>query len=139
MQGLRIRVGGHLSHSVLWGACLLPHQTGEHPALMVTPLQVRLQAIGIDAGAAEGAGRSGWCLQDLNMRIFKSTDLGAEVMYTLWQFDVDAFLEQYDEASMCPHIFASLCGYPGKMGPHPGQRQGYLCAGPADAHGEDVW
>ena len=48
------------------------------------------------------------------MQIFKSTDLGAEVMYTLWQFDVDAFLEQYDEASMCPHIFASLHGYPGK-------------------------
>ena len=48
------------------------------------------------------------------MLIFKSTDLGAEVMYTLWHFDVDAFLEQYDEASMCPHIFASLCGYPGK-------------------------
>ena len=35
-------------------------------------------------------------------------------MYTLWHFDVDAFLEQYDEASMCPHIFSSLCGYPGK-------------------------
>ena len=32
----------------------------------------------------------------------------------LWQFDIDVFLEQYDEASMCPHIFASLCGYPGK-------------------------
>ena len=48
------------------------------------------------------------------MLIFKSTDPGAEVMYTLWQFDVDAFLEQYDEASMYPHISASLCGYPGK-------------------------
>ena len=35
-------------------------------------------------------------------------------MYTLWWFDVDAFLEQYDEASMCPHIFASLHGYPSK-------------------------
>ena len=35
-------------------------------------------------------------------------------MYTLWQFDVDAFLEQYDEASMHPHIFASLNGCPGK-------------------------
>ena len=32
----------------------------------------------------------------------------------LWQFDVDAFLKQYDEASMHPHIFASLHGYPGK-------------------------
>ena len=50
----------------------------------------------------------------LDMPIFKSTDPGVEVMYTLWHFDVDAFLEQYDEASMCPHIFASLRGYPGK-------------------------
>ena len=50
----------------------------------------------------------------LDMPIFKSTDPGAEVTYMLWCFDVDAFLEQYDEASMCPHIFASLRGYPGK-------------------------
>ena len=50
----------------------------------------------------------------LDMSIFKSTDPGAEVTYTLWRFNVDAFLEQYDEASMCPHIFASLHGYPGK-------------------------
>ena len=50
----------------------------------------------------------------LDMPIFKSTDPGAEVMYTLWHFNVDAFLEQYDEASMCPHIFASLRGYPSK-------------------------
>ena len=50
----------------------------------------------------------------LDMPIFKSTDPGVEVMYTLWCFDVDAFLEQYDEASMCPHIFASLRGYSGK-------------------------
>ena len=50
----------------------------------------------------------------LDMPIFKSTDLGAEVTYTLWRFNADAFLEQYDEASMRPHIFASLCGYPGK-------------------------
>ena len=48
------------------------------------------------------------------MPIFKSTDPGAEVTYTLWCFDVDAFLKQYDEASMHPHIFASLHGYPGK-------------------------
>ena len=48
------------------------------------------------------------------MLIFKSTDSGAEVTYTLWRFDVDAFLEQYDEVSMCPHIFTSLHGYPGK-------------------------
>ena len=50
----------------------------------------------------------------LDMLIFKLTGPGAEVMYTLWRFDVDAFLEQDDEASMWPHIFASLCGYAGK-------------------------
>ena len=50
----------------------------------------------------------------LDMLIFKLTDPGVEVTYTLWQFNVDAFLEQYDEASMHPHIFASLHGYPGK-------------------------
>ena len=48
------------------------------------------------------------------MSIFKLTDPGAEVMFTLWWFDVDAFLEQYDEASMHPHILASLHGYPRK-------------------------
>ena len=50
----------------------------------------------------------------LDMLIFKSTNPGAEVMYTLWWFNMDAFLEQYDEASMHPYIFASLCGYPSK-------------------------
>ena len=35
-------------------------------------------------------------------------------MYTLWRFNVDAFLKQYDEASMRPHIFASPREYPGK-------------------------
>ena len=49
----------------------------------------------------------------LDMLIFKLTDPGVEVTYMLWRFDVDAFLEQYDEASMHPHIFASLRGYPG--------------------------
>ena len=48
------------------------------------------------------------------MSIFKLTDPVAEVTYTLLHFDVDAFLEQYDEASMHPHIFASLHRYPGK-------------------------
>ena len=50
----------------------------------------------------------------LDMLTFKLTDPGAEVMYTLWHFDIDAFLEQYNEASMCPHIFASLHRYPSK-------------------------
>ena len=48
------------------------------------------------------------------MLIFKSTDPGVKVMYTLWCFYVDAFLEQNDKTSMHPHIFGSLCGYPGK-------------------------
>ena len=47
------------------GAHLLPHWTGEHQTLMVTPLQVRPQAIAVDPGATEGVGkRSGWCPQD---------------------------------------------------------------------------
>ena len=50
----------------------------------------------------------------LDMLIFKLTDPGAEVTYTLWHFNVDTFLEQYDEASMYPYIFASLRGYPSK-------------------------
>ena len=50
----------------------------------------------------------------LDMPIFKSTNPGVEVMYTLWRFNMDAFLNQHDEASMHPHIFASLCGYPSK-------------------------
>ena len=50
----------------------------------------------------------------LDMSIFKLTNPGAEVTYTLWCFDIDAFLEQYDEASMCLHIFTSLRGYLGK-------------------------
>ena len=50
----------------------------------------------------------------LDMLIFKSTEPGVEVTYTLWCFDVDAFLEQYNEASMHPHIFASFRGYLGK-------------------------
>ena len=50
----------------------------------------------------------------LDMPIFKSTDPGAEVTYMLWRFNVDAFLEQYNVASMHPHIIASLRGYKGK-------------------------
>ena len=50
----------------------------------------------------------------LDMPVFQLTNPGVKAMYTLWHFDVDAFLKQYDEASMHPHIFASLHGYPGK-------------------------
>ena len=51
---------------------------------------------------------------ELDMLIFKSTNPGVEVMYMLWHFNVDAFLKQYDEASMHPHIFTSLHEYLGK-------------------------
>ena len=48
------------------------------------------------------------------MLIFKSTDPNADVTYTLWRFDVDAWIEHYQEESMMPHIYASLQGYPGR-------------------------
>ena len=50
----------------------------------------------------------------LNLPIFRSTDANADVTYEIWRFDVQGWLDQYDEASMCPHIFGSLQGYPGK-------------------------
>ena len=37
-----------------------------------------------------------------------------DVMYTLWRFDVQGWLDQYQEESMMPHIYASLQGYPGR-------------------------
>ena len=50
----------------------------------------------------------------LNLPIFRSTDTNADVTYEIWRFDVQGWLDQYDEASMRPHIFGSLQGYPGK-------------------------
>ena len=50
----------------------------------------------------------------LNLPIFHSTDMNADVTYEIWHFDVQGWLDQYDEASMCPNIFGSLQGYPGK-------------------------
>ena len=35
-------------------------------------------------------------------------------MYTLWSFDVQGWLDQYQEESMMPHIYASLWGYPNR-------------------------
>ena len=37
-----------------------------------------------------------------------------DVTYTLWRFDVQGWLDQYQEESMMPHIYASLRGYPGR-------------------------
>ena len=50
----------------------------------------------------------------LNLSIFHSTDANADVTYDIWHFDVQGWLDQYKEASMYPHIFGSLQGYPGK-------------------------
>ena len=50
----------------------------------------------------------------LNLPIFHSTDANADVTYEIWHFNVQGWLDQYDEASMHPHIFGSLQGYPGK-------------------------
>ena len=50
----------------------------------------------------------------LDMLIFKSTDPNANVTDTLWRFDVQGWLDQYQEESMMPHIYASLQGYLGK-------------------------
>ena len=50
----------------------------------------------------------------LNLPIFHSMDANADVTYEIWHFDVQGWLDQYDEVSMCPHIFGSLQGYPGK-------------------------
>ena len=49
----------------------------------------------------------------LDMPIFKLTDPNADVTYTLWRFDVQGWLGQYQEESMMPHIYDSLRGYPG--------------------------
>ena len=45
------------------------------------------------------------------MLIFKLTDPNADVTYTLWRFDVQGWLDQYQEESMMPHIYSSLWGY----------------------------
>ena len=50
----------------------------------------------------------------LDMPIFKNMDQNVDVMYTIWKFDVEGWLDQYDEASMMPNIYHSLQGYPGK-------------------------
>ena len=50
----------------------------------------------------------------LDMPIFKSTDPNVDVTFTTWKFDIQGWLDQYDEVSMMPHINSSLQQYPGK-------------------------
>ena len=54
------------------------------------------------------------CLGTWTVPIFGSTDTNADVTYEIWCFDVQGWLDQYDESSMHPHIFGSLQGYPCK-------------------------
>ena len=49
----------------------------------------------------------------LDLPIFKSTDLSADVTYKIWRFNVQSWLDQYPKESMMPHIYTSLRGYPG--------------------------
>ena len=37
-----------------------------------------------------------------------------DVTYTLWKFDVQGWLDQYQEESIMPHIYGSLQEYPGR-------------------------
>ena len=46
------------------------------------------------------------------MLIFKSTNPDVDVTYTLQRFDVLGWLDQYQEESMMPHIYAHLQEYP---------------------------
>ena len=48
----------------------------------------------------------------LIMPIFKLTDPNMDVTYTLWRFDVQGWLDQYQEESMMPYIYSNLRGYP---------------------------
>ena len=61
-------------------------------------------------------GGRGKCLAPthLDMPIFMLTDPNVDVTYTLWRFNVQGWLDQYQEESMMPHIYNSLRGYPGQ-------------------------
>ena len=43
---------------------------------------------------------------------YQLTDLNEDVIYTLRRFDVQGWLDQYQEESIMPHIYNSLRGYP---------------------------
>ena len=47
-------------------------------------------------------------LARLNLPVFQSTDANADVTYDLWCFDVQGWLDQYDEVSMCPQILVTF-------------------------------
>ena len=47
----------------------------------------------------------------LNLPVFRSMDAKMDVTYEIWHFNVQGWMDQYDEASMHSHIFGSLQGY----------------------------
>ena len=53
----------------------------------------------------------------LNLPIFHSTDANVDVTYEIWCFDVQGWLDQYEEVSMQLNIFGSLQDYPEKWAP----------------------
>ena len=120
MQGLCTHVDDHLSPSVL----LLVGGGGESPPSLPDRGVPHSNGYSTASEAADHWHQCRGCRGSrevkrlvparLDMLIFKLTDPGVEVTYTLWYFDVDTFLEQYNETSMHPHIFASLRGYPDK-------------------------
>ena len=117
IQGLHNHMDNHLSPSAQWWvekAHLLPLQTG---ALDSNGYSTASETAGHwhrCRGCRGSREKKRLASARLDMLIFKSNDPGVEVTYTLWHFDLDAFLKQYDEASIRPHIFASLHGYPSK-------------------------
>ena len=49
------------------------------------------------------------------MPIFKTIDPNADVTFTIWKFDVEGWLDQYDEANMMLQIYQSP-GVPREVG-----------------------
>ena len=43
-----------------------------------------------------------------------ATDPNADVTYTFWMFDMQGWLDKYQEESLMPHMYANLQGYPGR-------------------------
>ena len=44
----------------------------------------------------------------LNLPVFRSTDVNADLTYEIWCFDVQGWLDQYDEVSMRPTFLVAF-------------------------------
>ena len=89
-----------------------PHLRGLVQTQMGTPSSVRHQ--GPTTTTEGGMEKSDWHLHVWTCQSSKSTDPNADITHTLWRFDVQGWLDQYQEESMMPHIYNSLRGYPGR-------------------------